>query len=70
MLRYDASNMLLALVQEILPALISAEQQGDDLKACRLRWKYCHLMLLTGSRPGHITVSDFLKHVDQVSCEH
>ncbi|EIE22026.1 hypothetical protein COCSUDRAFT_56459 [Coccomyxa subellipsoidea C-169] len=50
----------------ILPALKSAEVQKDDLKACRLQWMYCRIMLLTGSRPSlPFTVSTFQAHVNQ-----
>ncbi|EIE27104.1 hypothetical protein COCSUDRAFT_55127 [Coccomyxa subellipsoidea C-169] len=45
---------------------MAAEEQRDDLKACPLQWMYCHVMLLTGSRPEHvITVSAFLAHVKE-----
>jgi hypothetical protein len=60
-------------MQELLQGLRSAEEQEDDLKASPLQWMYCHLMLLTGSRPGHtLKVSAFLaeveKVVDQLTC--
>ena len=46
----------------------AAEEQEDDLNGCPLQWLYCNLMLLAGSRPGHIiTVSAFLAHVQKVS---
>ncbi len=57
----------LLCLQKLLPGLKAAEEQKDDLKACPLQWMYCHMMLLTGSRPDQvITVSDFLKHVKKV----
>ncbi len=61
-------NFLLAgLPQDLRPGLMAAEEQRDDLKACPLQWMYCHMMLLTGSRPEHvITVSAFLAHVKEV----
>ncbi|KAK9915752.1 hypothetical protein WJX75_003637 [Coccomyxa subellipsoidea] len=53
-------------MQELLQGLRSAEEQEDDLKASPLQWMYCHLMLLTGSRPGHtLKVSAFLAEVEK-----
>ncbi|KAK9909584.1 hypothetical protein WJX75_004460 [Coccomyxa subellipsoidea] len=53
-------------MQELLPAMRAAEEQEDALNGCPLQWLYCNLMLLAGSRPGHIiTVSAFLAHVQK-----
>lgn len=55
---------VLLVVQELLPALRSLEEEEDDIKGIRLRWAYCFFMLRTGSHPDHIiTVSDFLDRV-------
>lgn len=55
---------MLALPQELLPGLKTVTQKNNDLKLSSLLWLHCHLVLLTGSRPGQIiTVSAFLLQV-------